>query len=619
MITSKPFRWIVASLALLALSLRLAYPPPKTLAAVGVNKLSSGVSSNIDGVVSGYLGNASNKCTKVTLGVVFAGGIVYTKTYAATGFTADSVTAKHTWASVSKTLTAVIAFRMLQRRELSLNTPVWDYDPSYLNKIPAQYQDPPLNVKHLLVHTGGVNHLGPLTWTHSPAEVFLYSTNGYGIIGTDVLPAIKAPDTYPTLVQDEVATPIGATSLGVSQPTNFIAPGAYISSTITDLAKYAIAIMDDQLVTPETLYEQVLQRHVFVVDELDPSGQTMVSRGLGFRLKSLGDDLLAYHRGDNGAPEAMLIVRPHEKRAVCLFCTATTSSDADNVDEESLATAIENQLTSVNNPCAVPDDCAVLTASLGALPLVNPTRVTLSWTPFGSNYTVQRGTAAGGPYSNIATLTGTSYTNTGLTSGSTYYYRVSDGATTSNEERVVLPLFKDDFEDGNATGWAQSGGNWTIGTDLSQYYRQSSLTGQFRSVASSAGPWANYSVQANVKVFGFGSSSGWAGVLTRYSDATNYYYVRLHRNNTLQIRKKVAGVDSLLAGKAFTVTAGATTPDVGPVYLVKLEANGSTLKCYLDGRLELTTTDSSLSSGRVGVITKDADALFDEVLVKKIF
>jgi hypothetical protein len=405
----------------------------------------------------------------------------------------------------------------------------------------------------------------------------------------------------------------------VSQPTSFIAPGAYVSSNITDLTKYAIAIMDDQLVTPETLYEQVLQRHVFVVDELDPSGQTMVSRGLGFRLKSLGDDVLAYHRGDNGTQEAMLIVRPHKKRAVCLFCTAITSSDADNVDEESLALAVENQLTAVSNPCAVPDDCAVLTASLGALPLANPTRVTLTWTPFGSNYTVQRSTAAGGPYSNIATVTGTSYTNTGLTSGSTYYYRVSDGVTTSNEERVVLPLFQDDFEDGNATGWTPSGGSWTIGTDLSRYLHQGSLTGQFRSVVSSAGPWANSSVQANVKVFGFGSTSGWVGLLARYTDANNYYFVRLHSNNTLQIRKKVAGVDSLLAGKAFTIKAGATTPDVGPVYLVKLEVNGSALKCYLDGRLELSVTDSSHSSGKVGVVTKDADALFDEVLVKKVF
>jgi VCBS repeat protein len=241
----------------------------------------------------------------------------------------------------------------------------------------------------------------------------------------------------------------------------------------------------------------------------------------------------------------------------------------------------------------------------------------LSWIPFGSSYAVQRGTAAGGPYSTVATLTGTTYTDTGLASGSAYYYRVSDGVTNTNEERVVLPLFKDDFESGNGTGWTQNGGNWTIGTDLTRYFHQNDKSGQYAAVASGAGPWANYSVQANVKVFGFGSSSGWAGLLARYTDAGNYYYVRLDSNNTLEVRKKANGVDSLLAGKAFTVTAGTTTPNVGPVYLVKLEANGSTLKCYLDGRLELTATDASHSSGRVGVSTNDADALFDEILVKQ--
>jgi CubicO group peptidase (beta-lactamase class C family) len=611
---AKRARRLTAGLALLALSLWLVHSPPEARAAVGVNKLNSTVRSNIDAIVDGYLGKTPNKATKLTLGVVFAGQIVYSRSYAAAGFKADSLTVTHQWASISKTLTALIVFRMLERRQLSLNTPIWDYDPSYLNKVPSQYQDPPLTLKHLLTHTGGVNHLGPLSWTHPPAEVFLYSSNGYGIIGTDVLPAIAVPDTYPTLVENEIATRIGAASLGVAQPTTFSAPGAYVSSNITDLAKYAIAIMDDELVTPETLYEQVLQRHVYVFDP--PTGK-YIDRGLGFKLESLGDNLLAVHHGDNGKPEAMLFVRPRKKLAVCVFSDATSSAEADDVDTQSLAEAVESQLTSVSNPCAVPDDGAVLTASPGTLPLINPTQVTLSWIPFGSSYTVQRGTAAGGPYSIVATLTGTTYTDTGLASGSAYYYRVSDGVTNTNEERVVLPLFKDDFENGNGTGWTQNGGNWTIGTDLTRYFHQNNKSGQYTAVASSAGPWANYSVQANIKVFGFGSSSGWTGLLARYTDAGNYYYVRLHCNNTLEVRKKASGVDSLLAGKAFIVTAGATTPDVGPVYLVKLEANGSTVKCYVDGRLELTAIDASHSSGRVGVITNDADALFDEMLVKQ--
>jgi CubicO group peptidase (beta-lactamase class C family) len=209
MTTTKPVRWLTAGLALLALSLRLAYPPLHTRAAVGVNKLNPAVSGNIDTVVKAYLGTTANKCTQLTLGIVFAGDLVLTKSYAAPGFTADSLTATHQWASISKPLTALIAFRLLDRWEISLNTAAWDYDPSYLNKIPLQYQNPALNIKYLLTFTGGVRDNGPLIFIDSPANQYRYSTCSTGILGTDLLPAIQAPDAYPTLVENEIASPSG--------------------------------------------------------------------------------------------------------------------------------------------------------------------------------------------------------------------------------------------------------------------------------------------------------------------------------------------------------------------------------------------------------------------------
>jgi cellulose 1,4-beta-cellobiosidase len=52
--------------------------------------------------------------------------------------------------------------------------------------------------------------------------------------------------------------------------------------------------------------------------------------------------------------------------------------------------------------------------------------VTLSWpAPSGaSSYAVFRSTTSGGPYTQIATTTSTTYTDTGLTNGVTYYYVV---------------------------------------------------------------------------------------------------------------------------------------------------------------------------------------------------
>ncbi|HEX4265646.1 MAG TPA: chitobiase/beta-hexosaminidase C-terminal domain-containing protein [Verrucomicrobiae bacterium] len=53
--------------------------------------------------------------------------------------------------------------------------------------------------------------------------------------------------------------------------------------------------------------------------------------------------------------------------------------------------------------------------------------VNISWTPSAgaTNYYVKRSTVAGGPYTNIASVVGTTYTDSGLANGITYFYVVS--------------------------------------------------------------------------------------------------------------------------------------------------------------------------------------------------
>ncbi|QJD82069.1 endo-1,4-beta-xylanase [Cohnella herbarum] len=81
-------------------------------------------------------------------------------------------------------------------------------------------------------------------------------------------------------------------------------------------------------------------------------------------------------------------------------------------------------------------------APAGLMATAGNAQVALSWAASSgaTSYTVKRSTTSGGPFTNVATgVTTTSYTNTGLTNGTTYYYVVSatnSAGTSGNSAQV---------------------------------------------------------------------------------------------------------------------------------------------------------------------------------------
>jgi fibronectin type 3 domain-containing protein len=70
-------------------------------------------------------------------------------------------------------------------------------------------------------------------------------------------------------------------------------------------------------------------------------------------------------------------------------------------------------------------------------------QVVLSWNAVAgaSNYNISRATASGGPYSVIKyNNLGTSYTNTGTTAGTTYYYKVCYNVTNTGSSSYSSPV-----------------------------------------------------------------------------------------------------------------------------------------------------------------------------------
>jgi hypothetical protein len=106
-----------------------------------------------------------------------------------------------------------------------------------------------------------------------------------------------------------------------------------------------------------------------------------------------------------------------------------------NVTNNALINGIE-----VNTASSTPPTPTGLTATPGN------TQIALSWNASSgaTSYNVKRSTVSGSGYATVSSPTTTSYTNTGLTNGTTYYYvvsAVSSGGESANSSQVsAIPI-----------------------------------------------------------------------------------------------------------------------------------------------------------------------------------
>jgi len=319
------------------------YLPIVVRSTPGGNKLGPEVAAKVDQQVGKY----SDRCKGTSVGLVYGGHVVYIKTYGS-----NTTAQLHEWASVSKPLTALALMRLYERGLMTLNTPIWEYAPKYYDLIPSQFKSTPLTLQHLLTHMGGVKHLGDentsAMFVAEPGTQFMYSTNGFGIIG-DVMESVLHT-SYSTIVRTEIANQIGAPTLTASD--QFIASGALVKSNIQDFASFAAGIIHNSFVTSDTLYNKMLKSYV--------PGYSM---GLGFQVSGSGDNIAALHSGSNGTPKAFLYVKPRLKRAVTIFCDARYDWSDSSV-LANLSESLDSILASNGNPCVNPSDCQSVAALL---------------------------------------------------------------------------------------------------------------------------------------------------------------------------------------------------------------------------------------------------------------
>ena len=141
--------------------------------------------------------------------------------------------------------------------------------------------------------------------------------------------------------------------------------------------------------------------------------------------------------------------------------TATDASAANGTTYYYAVHAVANGFESAGSPVATALPLAGLAAPSGVRAIADVASADLSWTPVSNAlaYSVKRATVSGGPYTVVAgSVLGASFTDSGLTTGATYYYVISATAgsveSANSAQVTVVPATRPTtFTCTTAGGW----------------------------------------------------------------------------------------------------------------------------------------------------------------------
>ena len=170
------------------------------------------------------------------------------------------------------------------------------------------------------------------------------------------------------------------------------------------------------------------------------------------------------------------------------------------------------------------------------------------------------------------------------------------------------PLFYDDFQDGNALGWAAVAGTWLmLDVGGSWQYMQTDTAGFGISVNGSAA-WSDYILSADVKHVDTGTRS--VGLIVRYQDASNYYFAIYERNlGFWRLYRRVNGGNTLLA------TSAPRSWPADTYHRIRVNVKGNRFIVIDNGTTVIDVTDGSFATGKIGLRTYKNVGMFDNVLV----
>lgn len=189
----------------------------------------------------------------------------------------------------------------------------------------------------------------------------------------------------------------------------------------------------------------------------------------------------------------------------------------------------------------------------------------------------------------------------GVVTGDIYLFEIPQTLPASQ-------LIEETFEDNDAADWSAWGSaDWRIvSSGGSRVFRQHDTQGGARAILDTFES-GDQAIQADVRVQSGAGPAPWVGLMVRYTDPENFYYL-LVDNTSVQIRSIVNGAYGPLATAPFDLVQGQT-------YRFRLEAVGDRIRAYVNDEVLAEALDDTHASGKVGLTMWRSVTEYDNVVV----
>ncbi|HOM76627.1 MAG TPA: carbohydrate-binding protein, partial [Anaerohalosphaeraceae bacterium] len=190
------------------------------------------------------------------------------------------------------------------------------------------------------------------------------------------------------------------------------------------------------------------------------SAATGLAAPYWIKLVRSGSTFSGYH-----SPDGITWTQQGASQTISMASTVYIGLAVTSHNNSSLCQAVFDNVTAPGWPLPLGP---VAPANLSAT-MITSSQVNLTWTTAlgATSYNIKRSTASGGPYTTIAsTITLTSFSDTNITGGATYYYVVSsntpDGESPNSSEAVPsrLRTYLKFNESSGTAGFDATGNNW---------------------------------------------------------------------------------------------------------------------------------------------------------------